>query len=159
MIGRFGVTSVLDLGSGCGNASLYFYKRGLQVLAVDGFPDNVLQSLYPAIEHDITKSAVLTNVDLVHCQEVVEHISEAYLDNLLASLLTGKIVLMTHALPGQLGHHHVNLQVPEYWISHIEARGGAFLEEDSNRIRKLAAHDGAIYMERTGLVFSNTNRL
>jgi len=64
-------------------------------------------SLYPAIQHDLTKGAVFARVDLVLCQEVVEHIEEKYLENLLDSFATGKYVLMTHAVPGQGGHHHV----------------------------------------------------
>ena len=32
-------------------------------------------------KHDLTKGPVVARVDLVHCQEVVEHIEERYLDN------------------------------------------------------------------------------
>ncbi|MBB6146847.1 hypothetical protein HNQ77_004828 [Silvibacterium bohemicum] len=101
VISRFGIDSVLDLGSGCGNASHYFCRKGLKVVAVEGLSDNIRLSLYPAIMHDLVNGPVHTRVDLVHCQEVVEHIEEKYIDSLLASLLTGKFVLMTHAVPGQ----------------------------------------------------------
>src|SRR5436190_2642074 len=159
VIGRFGIQTVLDLGSGCGNASNYFYRAGLKVIAVDGFAPSVLTSIYPTVQHDLTQSALVTRVDLVHCQEVVEHIEERYLDNLIASLLTGRIIVMTHALPGEEGYHHVNLQPAAYWIEQIETRGGQFLEEDTNRIRQLADSDGAIYMKQTGILFVNTGRL
>jgi hypothetical protein len=66
---------------------------------------------------------------------------------------------MTHALPGQAGYHHVNLQPPEYWIQKLEAKGGRLLQEDTDRVRKLAAADGAIYMQNTGLVFANSLRI
>lgn len=159
VISRFGVDSVLDLGSGCGNASSYFHKKGLKVIAIEGNVPSVAAAIYPTIHHDLTESPVITRVDLVYCQEVVEHIEETYVDNVIASLLTGRIILMTHALPGQDGIHHVNLQPPQYWIGQIEARGGKYLEEDSERIRKLAGADGAVYMAHTGLVFSNSARL
>jgi hypothetical protein len=77
LIPRFGIRSVMDVGSGNGNAALYFYNKGCQVVAVEGFEPNVRSSLYPAVCHDLTKGPVTTSVDLVHCQEVVEHIEEA----------------------------------------------------------------------------------
>ena len=90
VISRFSIESVLDLGSGSGNASRYFHLRGLRVLAVDGLEENALSSLYPTVMHDLADGPVVTRVDLVHCQEVVEHIEERYLDHLLSSMLTGK---------------------------------------------------------------------
>lgn len=157
LIGRFAIQSVLDLGSGMGYASQYFHSKGLQVLAVEGLPDNVDKSHYPCIEHDITKSPVNCRVDLVHCQEVVEHIEEQYLDNLLASLMCGRIIVMTNALPGQGGYHHVNEQPTEYWIQHLQKRGCRVLVEDSNRVRNLAADEGAVYLAKTALVLANNH--
>ncbi|MGO9991027.1 MAG: class I SAM-dependent methyltransferase [Steroidobacteraceae bacterium] len=159
LVSRFGVTSALDLGSGAGNAAWYLSTKGVRVLAVDGFEDNVRRSIHPAIVHDLTQSPVVTRVDLVHCQEVVEHIDEAFLDNVLTSLLSGKVIAMTHALPGQDGYHHVNLQPQDYWVSHLAKRGAVLLEEDTRRVRELAARDGAPYMAATGLVFCNQGLL
>jgi len=158
VIGRFGVESVLDLGSGAGNASDYFFRKGLKVIAVEGLEESVLTSIFPALRHDITKDPVVTRVDLVHCQEVVEHIEERFLDYLLASLMCGRVILMTHAPPGEDSHHHVNLQPSEYWIDHMTKRGCSYLYEDSLRVRRLAENDGAVYMNRTGMVFLNRSR-
>jgi len=149
----------MDLGSGCGNASFFFHKEGLQVLAVDGLRTNVNASLYPAIMLDLTCSATHTKVDLVHCQEVVEHIEEKFLDNVLTSLTTGKFILMTHAVPGQGGYHHVNEQPPAYWIDHLKRVGCDLLLEDTLRVRKLAELDGARYLANTGLLFCNRARV
>jgi len=158
-ISRFAIESVLDLGSGSGNASHYFYKKNLKVLAVEGLRENVDRSLYPAIMHDLTKGAVHTKADLVHCHEVVEHIEEQFLENLLDSLTCGKYILMTHAVPNQDGHHHVNCQPSSYWIAHLARKNCVLLEGDSIRIRKLAEKDGAIYMANTGMIFHNTSRI
>jgi hypothetical protein len=155
-INRFAVSSVLDLGSGMGNAAEFFFRRGLRVLAVDGFAENVRKAIYPTLKVDLCTSPVACKVDLVHCQEVVEHIEEKYLDNLLSSLCCGKYVLMTHALPGQGGHHHVNLQPRQYWVEHMRRRGFSCLEEDSARIRRLAGTEGARYLAATGLIFAAT---
>jgi len=89
----------------------------------------------------------------------VEHVPEQHLENLLASLACGRFVLMTHALPGQGGFHHVNLQEPEYWIEHMRRRDFTLLEEDTARIRSLAQRDGAAYLARTGLLFANVHAI
>ncbi|HEC7514597.1 TPA: hypothetical protein R3975_004071 [Salmonella enterica subsp. enterica serovar Muenchen] len=159
VIKRFAVKSVLDIGSGLGYAANYFYNAGLQTLAVEGFPFNVKHSLYPALLQDITQKPILCKVDLVHCQEVVEHIEEAFLENLLSSLTCGRFILITHAFPGQGGHNHVNEQPVEYWINHLRRSSCELLEEDTRRIRHLAANDGAIYLAQSGLLFANRSRI
>jgi hypothetical protein len=153
VIERFCITSVLDLGSGVGNAAHWFFNKGLRTIAADGLPYNVEIAFYPTICHDLTKTSLVTNVDLVHCQEVVEHIEEKYLGNLLTSLASGRVILMTHALPGQGGHHHVNEKPADYWIKHIEARGYTLIKEETERVRQLAKQERAIYLEKTGLLF------
>lgn len=158
-IDRFAINSVLDIGSGRGYAAAYFHRQGLRVLAVDGFEENCVRSVFPAIQHDLTQGPIRTRVDLVHCQEVVEHISEQYLDNLLDSLCCGRFILMTNALPGQGGYHHVNEQPTEYWINHLRARNCHVLEDDTNRIRALANAEGAVYLARTALLLVNRNLL
>ena len=158
VVNRFGIRSVMDLGSGIGNAADYFFRKGLQVVAVDGLRENIGVAIYPTVLHDLTKGPIETRVDLVHCQEVVEHIEEAFLDNVLASLMCGKYILMTNALPGQGGYHHVNLQPVEYWIDHLVRRGCQLLEIDSNRIRHFAGTDGAPYLAATGTLFANSHR-
>lgn len=152
---RFAIKSVMDLGSGMGYSADYFYKSGVKVLAVDGMPENCKQANYPTIHIDLTKSKALARVDLVHCQEVVEHIEEKFLDNLLSSLTSGRFIVMTHAFPGQGGHHHVNEQPTEYWIEHLRRYNCEVLVEDTNRVRKLAQNDGAVYLAESGLVLVN----
>ncbi len=153
VIQRFCVSSVMDLGSGVGNAADWFFKHGVRTIAVEGLAANIPLSFYPAVCHDLTKGPVVTSVDLVHCQEVVEHIDERYLGSLLSSLACGRVILMTHVLPGQGGHHHVNEKAADYWIKHIEERGYSLMVEDTNRVRRLAKQERALYMERSGLVF------
>jgi SAM-dependent methyltransferase len=150
---RFGITSVLDLGSGGGYAADWFFRRGLRTIAVDGLAENVRTAVYPTIAHDLTRGPISTRVDLVHCQEVVEHIEEQFLPHLFASLSSGRLVLLTHALPGQLGHHHVNLQPDDYWIEKMAQNGYALMVEDTHRVRDIAAAEGATYLQQSGLLF------
>jgi len=158
LIKRFSIKSVLDLGSGLGYSSDYFFRSGLQVIAAEGLKENCMKSVFPSVHCDLTKSSLFCMVDLVHCQEVVEHIEEEYLENLLQSLACGKFIVMTNALPGQGGYHHVNEQPTEYWIRHLKRHNCEVLLEDSGRVRELAARDKAEYLARTGLVLVNKGR-
>ena len=155
VVDRFGIKSVLDLGCGLGYSSSYFFKKNIPVLAVDGLQENIDNSIYPAMICDLSKGRVNTRVDLVHCHEVVEHIEEQYVDNLLASMACGKFILMTNATPGQGGHHHVNEQPTEYWIEKLAKYNCVYLKEDSARIKVLADYDRATYMAKTGSIFAN----
>jgi len=158
LLERFCVRSVLDLGSGLGEASYYFYSKGVAVIAVDGLVDNVENATYPTLCIDLTRDYVNTKVDLVHCQEVVEHIKEEYVGNIIKSFQSGKFVCMTHAFPGQGGHHHVNEQPSEYWIELMSRNGFILLQEDTSRIRKIAQQDKALYLSMSGMIFRNQRR-
>jgi hypothetical protein len=157
LINRFAVRTVTDIGSGIGYASHYFSKQ-CKVIAVDGLTSNVKNAIYPTIKHDFTRGIFKTSpVDLVYCVEVAEHIDEMYVDNLLASLAHGKFVLMTHALPGQSGHHHVNLQPQGYWLEKLALYGLQMLPEDTARVRAIADQEGSPYIGQTGMVLANRN--
>jgi SAM-dependent methyltransferase len=154
---RFAIRSVLDIGAGRGHAAHYFHRAGMQVLAIDGMEENCKKSHYPVLHLDLTKTSAKCSVDLVICVEVVEHIEEQYLDNLLSSLCCGRIIYMTNALVGQGGYHHVNEQPTEYWAQHLAKRGCVVSVDDTNRVRELAADDKAYHIARTGLVLVNNN--
>lgn len=158
LIGRFGIKSVMDLGSGIGYAANYFHRKGLEVVAVDGLRKNVEQAIFPTVCHDLVNGPIFCQVDLVHCVEVVEHVDASYLDHLGKSLECGKFLFMTHATPGQTGHHHVNEQPKEYWVENLKQFGFTLLEEDTRWVREIAIKDHAFYIELTGLIFANRNR-
>src|SRR5262245_60144107 len=64
VIDRFCINSVMDLGSGIGDAAHFFFRKGLMTVAVEGLAQNVARSHYPALQHDLKNGAVTTNVDL-----------------------------------------------------------------------------------------------
>lgn len=158
MVKRFAVRSVLDLGCGLGHAAHYFDQMGLQVIAVDGLRNNIRDAIYPAVLVDLSRTSVCCRVDLVHCQEVVEHVAEEHLENVLSSLACGRVILMTSATPGQGGHHHVNEKPLQYWIDHLRRHRCEVLPEDTRRVRRLAQADNAQYIAQTGLVLVNRSR-
>jgi SAM-dependent methyltransferase len=159
IIDTYGVKSVLDVGSGIGYAAKWFSNQNVNAFALEGLHENVLNAIHPTIEHDITLDKFVKEVDLVNCIEVVEHIDEQFLDNLLSTLCSGKYILISHAVPGQeSGWHHVNCQPAEYWIEHFKKRNVMYLEDETHKIRKLAKADKAKHISRHGLFFKNDNR-
>lgn len=154
LLDRFACRSVLDVGSGRGHAAHWFHRAGAMVVAVDASAANVKSALHPTVHHDLMYGSLNCPVDLVHCQEVAEHIPEAALHNFLRTLSNGETIVMSHAEPGQVGYHHVNLQPPDYWITHIVSYGYRFLDIDTDRVRRYAREDGADHLARSGLVFA-----
>ena len=130
----------------------WFWDHGVGAIGIDGLRANILNSVADnqLIWLDLTDHPYRFAVDLVWCCEVVEHIEERYLNNLLWTLSNGRVIAMTHALPGQLGHHHVNLQPPEYWVRHICSYGYEVL--DPEPFRKLIT-GRKNYFAQSGLIF------
>lgn len=157
VVDKYAIKSILDVGSGIGHAALWFQEQGLEITAIEGLPENVKNSQVPAIEHDLTSAPFVKLVDLVNCVEVVEHIEEKFIENLLDTLCSGTYIFMTHATPRQKGWHHVNCQPTEYWVNHLANRNYTLLYEDSVAIKKLAEGDGAIHIARTGMLFKRNS--
>jgi|TARA_B100001094_G_scaffold75440_1_gene71853 SAM-dependent methyltransferase len=158
IIQKYNIRSVLDVGSGYGHHSKWFAEQGLRSYAIEGLQQNVDNAVYPTRRVDLTEGSYTTQVDMVNCIEVVEHVEEKYIDNLLTTLTCGKYIFMTHGIPGQRGHHHVNCQWQEYWIEHMESRGFNYAEEDSKEIRKLCTgtkqnNENGKHINESGLFF------
>jgi len=155
IIKKYKIKSVMDVGSGRGHAAQWFSQQGLETIAVDGLEDNSANAVYPTNLCDLTESAFKPNknIDLVNCIEVVEHIEEKYINNLLDTICSGKYLFMTHGLPGQEGHHHVNCQPTEYWINHLSKRGYTELSVDSEELRRIASSTKAHHLKDTGMLF------
>jgi SAM-dependent methyltransferase len=151
IIDKYKIESVLDVGSGYGHAASWFHEYGLKTYAIDGLEVNCQNAKHLTKCVDLSKKHFVVDVDMVHCIEVVEHVDEKYIDNLLTTLCCGKYIFMTHGLPKQRGHHHVNNQLPEYWINHFKDRGYVHIEEDSLKIRELSGTGK--HIRESGMVF------
>lgn len=150
---KYDIKTAMDIGSGCGHAAKFFSDQGVETTAIEGLKENVDTAIYPTQLHDLTTGSYTQPVDFTNCIEVVEHIEEKFIDNLMTTLCQGKYVLITHAVPKQKGWHHVNCQPSEYWIEHFNKRGYRLLEEDSKIIRQLAEEDGGKHIARNGMLF------
>lgn len=155
LVEHFSVASVLDVGCGEGHALAEFARLGARVCGVEGYPPNiaVLQATgVPHLQHDFTTGPprLAGTFDLCWCCEFVEHVDERYLPHILAAFSTCRYVAMTHALPGQGGHHHVNCQSDHYWIDHLEAAGFRLLPSQTMTTRERFP---GTYWGRSGLIF------
>lgn len=121
LIKQYDIRSVVDVGCGEGQSVDFFVGLGCDVLGIEGIPQQNEQ----IVLHDFTEGPFpdLGPFDLAWCCEFVEHVEERYVPNFLPALASAKMVLMTHAEPGQAGYHHVNCRSADYWIGAMAAVG------------------------------------
>lgn len=154
LVEELGVRSVIDVGCGEGHALDYFRALGCFTRGVDGIPQRGLQGF---ICHDYETGPYEPGVPFDVCWscEFVEHIEERFAPNFLATFASAELVLMTHAVPGQNGWHHVNCQPDAYWIARLASVDYRLDEELTARTRALAAENGrqTNYYRDTGLAF------
>lgn len=153
LIDRFAPRTMLDVGAGQGIALSYFHRAGIIAHGFDGLLQNVRTSRHPIALHDLKRGPYRYPCDLVYCVEVVEHIKEKFLDNLLGTFQNAPVVVITHALPGQRGHHHVNTQPREYWLEKMDEIGYSLSMDNEKFCAVAAAENADSYFAKTGLVF------
>lgn len=116
---------VIDIGCGPGWYLLPFKRHGCEILGVDAC--EVGGRLIPGSFERIDLRfpyAPPKRFDLALCIEVAEHLEAEWADVLLDTLVgCADLILFSAAVPGQPGQYHVNLQVPEYWLSRFAERG------------------------------------
>lgn len=161
LVNDYKVESVIDVGCGDGVA-VRFFETLLpgSVIGVDGVPqpaDNIFHHDFTDDEW-VPKSSgfqLLPKYDLVWCVEFVEHVEEKFIPNFLETFKFAKTILMTHAMPGQQGHHHVNLRTPTYWIGCMAAIGYRRDEELTKKTRELSGLNKSPFnhFARSGMAF------
>ena len=117
------VRSLIDIGCGDGAATLAYAGLGLDVRGIDGdwtrLPDDERFVL-----HDFTAGPFAVKpADLAYSVEFLEHIEERFLPNVMPLFAACRFAVVTAALPGQVGHHHVNCRGQAYWRNAFDAYG------------------------------------
>ena len=159
LVERFAVRTMLDVGCGEGHCVRFCSTLGVRAYGIDGLRRNVEHAVARVGWHDLRAGVFAMPVDLVHCCEVVEHIDEEYLANVLGTLANGRVIAMTHAVPGQTGHHHVNCQPSSYWIDALETLGYRFLPEETEEgKRRILASGTWTYFVQSGLILERRRR-
>ena len=174
-----GVSSVVDVGCGEGHALHFLVSHGASGVGVDGVPQRHPDPRVRIFPHDYTRGPFeiswheaagygdlsdcfdderdlrRAEFDLAWCCEFVEHIEERHIPNFVATFRQARLVLMTHAFPGQPGHHHVNCQTSDYWVGVMAAAGFSVDRPLTATARELARRNDNPWnhFARSGLAF------
>lgn len=156
IINRFHPHTMLDIGCGPGGMLREAAKRGMIAKGVDG--DYTLDySGLDVLVHDFTTgpAPLVDEYDLGWSVEFLEHVDAKYLPFIKEAFRRCRRVFVTHALPRQVGWHHVNCQPREYWVRVFNSWGFTLQDRFSKDLRK-ASTMGGPYARRTGLFFERT---
>ena len=156
LVGKYAVKTLIDVGCGEGYAVKWFQTHGIDAAGFDGLAQNVGNGMEKGTKNlcecDLTKEPFVgSNVDMIWCCEVVEHIEEKYIDNLMQTFQLANIVVMTHGQPGQEGWHHVNCQYGIYWVE-LFYKYGFDLEVNETIESKKFVQDNS-WFNKSGLIF------
>lgn len=137
---RYSLTSMLDLGCGHGHTMKWFADMLLRVHGVEGDAVALASHLVPGAvtAHDYTLGPAPlgdAQYDLGWAAEFVEHVEERFIQHYMADLKRCRLVVITHAEPGQHGHHHVTLWPDNLWIETFAKYGFNFDATETARLR------------------------
>ena len=152
---KFGVKSMLDIGCGPGGMFSRAKENNIMWQGIDGDPNIINENI---ILHDFTKGKVdlekIRKFDLAWSTEFLEHVEEKYLDNFMPLFSLANLAVITAALPEDTGgHHHVNLQPPEYWIDQFEKYGFTYDAETTAKAKQISKMRKGFF-KRNGLIFT-----
>ena len=162
LVNHFNVSSMVDVGCGPGGMKKIAKSLNVEWFGIDGDP-SVKQN--DMLIHDFTKGAVdeLATFDLGWSVEFLEHVHEEYQPNYMNVFSKCKFILCTAALPGWRGHHHVNEQHRDYWITTFSNYGFAYDQNITDQVinhstmikkKKIAGYKKS-FMQITGMFFIN----
>ena len=151
-IKTFNVSSMLDIGCGYGCQVKLARSKGLQSIGLEGDVSVFREDLQEEIDFSKTKYKINKQYDLIWSVEFLEHVEEKYIENYMPAFESGSFVIVTHAQPGQAGHHHVNCKASDYWID-LFGQHGFIYSEDYTTEMKEASTMGKPFIKRNGLFF------
>ena len=137
----FSPRTLLDAGCGEGHCVTWFRERGVVARGFDGLPYNVSQCKAKGLDvdvHDLTKGPYASApVDVLWCSDVVEHVDEQFVPNIIGTFQCATIVALSHGTEEHAaqGWHHVNNKSEEYWIDLMEANGYRHMPEYTQAAR------------------------
>lgn len=146
MVNKYNIKSVLDIGCGFGFHLKYFKDfLNLKIKGVEGSEKVQKLSFYPEdiIAHDYSKGSLKIEgiFDLCWSIEFVEHVNSEYKQFFFENFSQCKNLMITHAVPGQGGYHHVNEQTDDYWIKELSEYGFEYDAAETTYLRSLALED------------------
>jgi SAM-dependent methyltransferase len=134
---KYKIKSMLEIGCGLGEQTDYAVNSGIEAVGIDG-DYTVTRSNNNFIVCDLTQEVpkLDRNYDLVWSVEFVEHLHDKFIPNFMKLFQYGSYAVITHAFPGQKGHHHVNCQQSIYWIDVFHDYGFDYDSEETREMKK-----------------------
>lgn len=154
-ISEYEVKTAIDVGCGVGDMVKHMLDRGIDARGIEGDPALNWGRPEKFIRWDYTKGPCVPDntTDLGWCVEVLEHIEEQYLDNVMATFKECKVLIVTAAPPGtESAHHHVNCKTDIYWMYQFAKAGFRFDDQATMRMRAKSTM-AREFMKNTGMVF------
>lgn len=156
LVRRFEVKSMLDIGCGTGETAQWFQYQGVKALGLDGLAWNAKRANVPCIVWDLTKGPLcVEGIDLIWCADVAEHIEEEFVNNLLQTVRSCKVLAFCHGTEETLnsGWHHVNNKPESYWVEKLRDVGMVESVNETAHSRELGNHgwwsiSGRIYTRK-----------
>lgn len=149
--------SFLDIGSGTGAMVNMAERIGIPV--VNGI-DQLPRPNHPKlIQADLREAILLPfKYELVTSVETAEHIEPEYADNLVLTIVSNasRRIIFTAAMPGQMGHGHVNCQPMVYWREKFWNHGWGVNLPETWRLATLLsnAHHASHHVEANLSIFT-----
>ncbi len=157
VVDKYGVRTVLDVGCGFGYSTKWFQDRGIAAHGLEGSAAIAREADHPHITvHDFRTGRYVPDFDydLCWCSEFLEHVKAEYEPCYMAAMVRCRYLLISAALPGFRGHHHVNERPTEHWIERFARYGFEFDQDETNRLRRLAHETHpTCYFQGNGLFF------
>lgn len=156
LIDRYGMKYMLDVGCAEGHALRFFQDRGVKVLGLEGLWQNARRCGVPVIVHDLHSGPCrVEGVDFIWCCDVVEHIDEACVPNILGTFKYAKRVALCHGTEEheKAGWHHVNNRSAAYWAERMQSIG--FVIDQPTTDESRAVTKGRSYWPDTGCIWEN----
>lgn len=154
LIDRYHPKTFLDIGCGPGGMLKAAKDRGIEALGIDGDYTLSFGDLNVLVHDFTTGPAFLgdSRFDLGWSVEFLEHVDKQYLPFIKPAFRRCSRVWITHALPGQIGWHHVNCQKPDYWVRVFSSWGFRLDRGFSRLLRQSSTMEGP-YSRKTGMLF------
>jgi SAM-dependent methyltransferase len=155
-----GYKTFLDIGCGPGGMVQLAEQLGFDSFGIDGDYTLERYNINKFLIHDFTNgpAPIARKFDIGWCVEFVEHVYEQYIPNYVQAMQNCKNLVMTHAVVGQTGYHHVNCQDPLYWIETMKKYGFTLDKEKTAKIREVSTMGKKKkhrFLEKTGMYFIN----
>jgi hypothetical protein len=154
LVKKYAPKRILDVGCAEGHAMRAFRALGVDTVGLEGLKQNAAKCPQPVIVHDLTLGPCIVNdVDMVWCCDVVEHIEERFIHNILTTFQNAPIVALCHGTEGMAhsGWHHVNNQTVGYWAEKMRSAGFRLDEEGTKESHAVTA--GRSYWPESGRIW------